>query len=287
MFDLAILSGLFFVVASLLLLPPIRKMMYIKTGKELSTGARALALIVLFVIYATISGNEIREKERVIETQKAQKIEIEKLKAETESLKYFDKNKVEILVQAQTALSKKKYQDVVSQTSRYLVSGNEQLQELNNIAKTEIAKKRKAESTEVLLDKVKATPASDLKQNKDIYQQLLNMYPDNETYRKKFTYFSEKLDEEEQARRAAKARRDGIVNQFSVWDGSHRMLEYVIENSMNDPDSYEHVKTVYKDMGDYLIVTTRYRGKNAFGVLVVGTTKAKVSLKGEIIRIIN
>ncbi len=54
---------------------------------------------------------------------------------------------------------------------------------------------------------------------------------------------------------------------------------------MNDPDSYDHVETVYWDMGDYLVVRTTYRGKNAFGGVVVNWVKAKVNLDGNIIEI--
>ena len=55
---------------------------------------------------------------------------------------------------------------------------------------------------------------------------------------------------------------------------------------MNDPDSYDHVETVYWDKGDYLVVMTKYRGNNAFGGKVLGIVKAKVSLNGDILQII-
>src|SRR3989304_3204559 len=43
------------------------------------------------------------------------------------------------------------------------------------------------------------------------------------------------------------ARRAQIEKQFSVGDGSHPGLTALIKKSMNDPGSYEHIKTVYKD----------------------------------------
>lgn len=84
----------------------------------------------------------------------------------------------------------------------------------------------------------------------------------------------------------AKARTEMIEKQFSAWDGSHIKLSRVIKDSMNDPDSYEHVETKYWDMKDYLIVTTTFRGKNAFGGVVKNTVKAKVSLDGESIEVL-
>lgn len=84
----------------------------------------------------------------------------------------------------------------------------------------------------------------------------------------------------------AQARIEAIKKQFSVWDGSHRELTRVIKDSMNDPGSYEHVNTTYRDSGDHLIVTTTFRGKNAFGAIVVNTVNAKVSLSGDVIEVL-
>jgi len=77
-----------------------------------------------------------------------------------------------------------------------------------------------------------------------------------------------------------------IEKQFSAWDGSHIKLSRLIKESMNDPDSYEHVETKYGNMDDHLVVITTFRGKNAFGGVVKNTVKASVSLDGEDIEIL-
>jgi hypothetical protein len=82
------------------------------------------------------------------------------------------------------------------------------------------------------------------------------------------------------------ARKDLIERNFSHWDGSHKKLEKYIKESMNDPNSYEHVDTRYWDRGDYLIVMTTFRGKNAFGGVVKNSVKAKAALDGSILEII-
>ena len=56
---------------------------------------------------------------------------------------------------------------------------------------------------------------------------------------------------------------------------------------MNDPDSYEHVRTVYWDRGDHLVVMTTFRGKNAFGGVVTNSVKARVSLDGQVQQILD
>ena len=82
-------------------------------------------------------------------------------------------------------------------------------------------------------------------------------------------------------------RKERIENQFSTWDGSHRGLTAFIKKSMNDPDSYDHVETVYWDKGSYLIVKTTFRGKNAFGGVVKNSVTAKVDLDGNVVEIIS
>ena len=81
------------------------------------------------------------------------------------------------------------------------------------------------------------------------------------------------------------ARKEKILKQFSSWDNSHRNLKRWIKDNMNDPKSFEHVKTTYTDKGDYLLVYMNYRGKNAFGATVLQTTIAKVDLDGNILSI--
>lgn len=85
---------------------------------------------------------------------------------------------------------------------------------------------------------------------------------------------------------AADARKKRIERGFSAWDGSHRELEAFIKKAMNDPDSYSHVETVWWDRGDHLVVRTTYRGKNAFGGVVKEWVKAKASLDGELLEVI-
>jgi hypothetical protein len=94
---------------------------------------------------------------------------------------------------------------------------------------------------------------------------------------KRITAYHKDLDAERQKK---------INSQFSIWNGSHINLEREIKDSMHDPNSYQHIKTGYYDKGDYLIVSTTFRGKNAFGALIKNTVKAKVNLEGHILEIL-
>lgn len=281
------LGGLCLIIISFLLLPPLRNFVYSKTSKELPVKARAVTIFALFVAFGVFVGQAQDKKEQEVAAQQAQEKAEKAAIARQENIDYFNQNKDEILAKANAALSEKNYQDVISQTSKYLVAGNEQLQKINTTAKTATAEKQKAEKTESLLVKLKAVPATELEENKNLYQQLSNMHPDNEKYKEKLAHYTAKIEEEKQAKIAAEARKKRIELQFSAWDGSHNNLERVIKKAMNDPDSYEHDETVYWDMGDHLVVKTTYRGKNAFGGVVRNFVKAKVSLDGDILQILD
>jgi hypothetical protein len=83
-----------------------------------------------------------------------------------------------------------------------------------------------------------------------------------------------------------KERKEYVEKHFSKWDGSHRGVERYIKDNMNDPDSYEHVKTTYLESPEYLVVTTKYRGKNKFGGLVLQENIFKVNYEGEVLEVL-
>lgn len=109
----------------------------------------------------------------------------------------------------------------------------------------------------------------------------------NKTNTKSSTSSTSKVSTPAETKSPEQIREERIKRGFSAWDGSHRGLERVIKKTMNDPDSYKHVETVYWDKGDYLIVKTTFRGKNAFGGVVKNWVKAKADLDGNIIQIIS
>ena len=66
-----------------------------------------------------------------------------------------------------------------------------------------------------------------------------------------------------------------VNEQFSAYDGSSYWLIKYVKQSMNDPDSFQHIETRYTDNGDKtLTVTMKYRGNNAFGGKVVNYANA-------------
>lgn len=81
--------------------------------------------------------------------------------------------------------------------------------------------------------------------------------------------------------------RDVIEKQFNVWDGSHIKLTRLIKETMNDPESYEHVKTTFEIKRTYMLVMTEFRGKNSFGGKVKNTIVVKVDANGNVIELVS
>lgn len=84
----------------------------------------------------------------------------------------------------------------------------------------------------------------------------------------------------------AKLRAKQINKQFSPFDNSHVKLEKYIKKYMNDPDSFEHVETKFRDEGVNIFIYTTYRGTNVLGAKVISTISAKVDIEGNILQII-
>lgn len=159
--------------------------------------------------------------------------------------------------------------------------------------------------TTELIEKLGKLPEADVKGRADAYGELAKLHPENQEYSTQAAKYSDAWKQEQAAtaarekkaaeERAAKAaeeakiasRRRAIEQQFSGWDGSHVALEKIIKKSMHDPDSYKHVETKYGDMGDYILVSTTFRGTNAFGGVVTNTVRAKFTLKGDFIEMVD
>lgn len=66
---------------------------------------------------------------------------------------------------------------------------------------------------------------------------------------------------------------------FSVWNGSYRPLVDRVKARLNDPKSFKHVETRYKEEGDYVYINMQYRAKNGFGGVVTDYAETKVRFR--------
>lgn len=80
-------------------------------------------------------------------------------------------------------------------------------------------------------------------------------------------------------------RQKEISKCFSSWDGSHRKLTDAVKDAMNDPKSFEHVETLYRDRGDSLFLTMTFRGKNKFGGTIKNMVQAEANMDCSLIKL--
>ncbi|MFC6269702.1 SHOCT domain-containing protein [Frigoriflavimonas asaccharolytica] len=72
---------------------------------------------------------------------------------------------------------------------------------------------------------------------------------------------------------------------ISAWDRSNPKLVRAVKKAMNDPESFEHVETTFDYKKNKVVATMIYRGKNAFGGLVLGTVNGTFDYDGNLLEI--
>ncbi|MDA3137373.1 hypothetical protein [Vibrio metschnikovii] len=262
-FDTSVIGGLLFLIIAFLTIPTSRAWLT-TTSKGFVTNK---TMIVVSLICFLTAGLLINKEEEL----KAQKQQEQK-----ERLIAFTEKRETIIEELKQAMATNDYTHALSITERYSDIKDKELIEFNNNATNQL-------KTQELLAKVKPIPASDFEQNLKLYEQLLELNPNDQTFKDKVRLYKQ---QQQQAIRESN-RLTQIKQQFSSWNGSHRNLVSHIKRQMNDPSSFEHVETVYWDKGNHLIVRTTFRGKNAFGGVVLNSVTAKVSLDGKVLEIIN
>lgn len=58
-----------------------------------------------------------------------------------------------------------------------------------------------------------------------------------------------------------------ISDQFN-YDGMHFTVAYMVQDNLNDPDSFEHIETVYEEKKDHLLILMKYRASNVFNAKI-------------------
>jgi len=118
---------------------------------------------------------------------------------------------------------------------------------------TKINKKKEKE----LLARVKRVPSHHLKKNRDLYQRLAHLNPNNKKYKEKTKYYQAKINW------------FGESPVKSAWDGSYRPVKTYLGIVMHDPDSLDVVgcTDVFYNKNGWLVGCI-YRGNNAFGAKI-------------------
>lgn len=137
------LGGLCMIAIAALLLPPVKDLVYSKTNKELSLKARAISIFVLFIVSSIFTGQSQDKQMLELAEEQAQKQTEKIAQIRQENISHFNANHEQIISSVKAAFSAKEYQSVISQSSKYLGSGDKELERLNNQAKIELAEIQK------------------------------------------------------------------------------------------------------------------------------------------------
>jgi len=283
-------GGVSLILISLLLLPPVRNIVYLKTKKELSAKVRGVVIFALFIVCSIFIGQSQDQKAQEIAAQEAQEKAEKIASIRQKNIEYFSDNSYKILRKIKEKFQNENYKEVVSLSSKYLPSKNKELIDFYGEAKSKLASIEKAEKeekekaqrkekTEEILAKLKSIPASQYEINKALYQELVTYNPGVGKYKDKLSYYSKKSKEEKEKERVKEERgkkeREARIAKFgeapiqSAWDGSYPAVERYLERVANDPDSIEMdgCTKVYHIKKGWL-VGCDYRGRNAFGGMV-------------------
>ncbi len=279
-----ILTGLILAFIGLTFIPKFRDFLYQRTNTNLTKGARQGLYSILWLaffgslIYASIQDSQLRTEERVKAERdkqtllvKQQKAKLELLKKERdERSKYFKQNKAIVIQEIKDLAKQKKYKEGVGKANQYTQTQDTDLLALKKSLEAQQKKIEISKKTKELIAQLKKVPASQLEKNYTLYKELVKMHPKNSAYNQKMKHYANKIAEIE-AKKAAEKIFYGDKPIQSAWDGSYSAVERYLERVMHDPSSLDmdNCTPVYKVENTGWIVGCKYRGKNAFGGMVL------------------
>lgn len=267
------------IILGLFLIPPTLKIIEQKIKYTFPTPAKwAMAIGGLFLVGFAISGQtaaEDRKVDKIVEEASTliDKGEFESAKAKIEEAKGKYSTSDNNATKLENEIEKSKSLDFAK----------EQLVELSD---DEFSKLQEGTLEKVILTQPKL--------NKNLIGLMKEQVPERKKIIKeiKEKKAQERIAAELEAERKKqeelnKNRKEIIEKQFSAWDGSHPALTRLIKESMNDPDSYDHIETRFRDDGSSIFVITKFRGANAFGGKVINTVSARVDFAGNVIEVVS
>lgn len=218
-----------------------------------------------------------------------------------DKISLYQNNKTEIISIINNFINNKEYENAITEIKKYSYIKDEKLDILFKKAKIQMQldtqsqmqkehfeneKQKQKILLNELYEKLPLISEDDHLKNIRTLEMIEEIEPLSVANKSILENHKEKQKVIDELDRKKKEREDLISSYFSAWDGSCYILEKFIKNNMNDPDSYKHVETRYIEKGDYLIVRTKYRGKNAFGGTVTNHAAIKIDLVDKKITVI-
>lgn len=235
-----------------------------------------VAAFFFLIFHAAETGDAVTEKRAASEAQqvKVSAQRIAKVRADREA--EWSATRQQVLANVDKALQEGSAQEAFVLASKFLaVTKDPDLARRYNHANTLLMKKD--------LERVKELPFD---RKVQIYATLSAEEPSNLEYASKYAELQDvvAIKQKMEAAQVRRAQLGATVDrQFSKFDGSHRSVEAAVKSRLNNPSSYEHVKTQYTVNPDSVTVYATYRAKNAFGAVVTGNATAEVDAAGDVL----
>jgi len=273
------LLGLLVIAMGISFIPLFRNWLRRKTRRNISTKSRQLVysvftVILVAVFFSTIISNKTTSDKEFKEKREKERLASIKIKAERTKSRAneFKIKKDAVLDRINEFKKNKEYSKAMVAINYYLSTKDKDLLALKKEIETSQRAIHKTARTKTILAKLKKLPASKINDNYNLYQELAKLHPDNKKYIKKLKNYGDKAAEAE-AKKAIEKIFYGDKPIQSSWDGSYRVVETYLKRAMNDPSSLDmnNCTSVYKIDNEGWGVRCSYRGKNAFGGMVLNS----------------
>ena len=170
-------GGILIILISLLLLPPVRAVVFSLTHKEIPMWARSLSISSLLVIFLMV--NNQKQEPLLLETQLT--VPANSISQHHENTNVFANKPISIQI-------KPEKKETLPEKAVQIQSPNTKQanQSRNNKRDSEI-------KINEILAKLKNIPTSQFELNRNLYQQLVSFNPSENKYKKKLSFYSEKI----------------------------------------------------------------------------------------------
>lgn len=268
--------GLVIIISAFFFVPPVREITYKLTNSKISALSRT-GLIFVILIMALYS---LDETMKAVQIEKAKIAAIAKNKELDRNAEYFKENKKDVLENIASQLKNKKYAELRLEFNNYTKVDDIEFNSIKVRYQSEIDQIQKENKTRVILETLKKVPSSEFEENKVLYQQLVEMHPKSKRYLVKFNHYNSKYNAQQE-----EINKQKMIEDLFWADGSFYPLNKLIKESLNNPDSFVHVRTKAARRGDYLVIFVTYRARNGFNAVITNEVSALISISGDIIKI--
>lgn len=224
------------------------------------------SLVLALIIFAAIASE--RNKARLLENQRQQEATL-RLERE-EKMREFQASKQQILTHARGLYEANQYEAVLSYLRPYSFANDGDILFLLEKTQDRIRELRNKKRVSEILAKLRKIPASEYRENRDLYFRLTELDADNKLFAEKYNYYQMKLDELERKNMTLAELRGGRPVRNS-YDGGYSEVRTYLKKVAHDPDSIKIdgcTDVFTADEGTAWLVGCDYRGRNAFGGIV-------------------